>query len=92
MAHLAERLIPVPDVRSSIPVIGEFLLENVPLLTVEKTQIRQKETGNGPPTYLSTNQLTHIGTNQQTYPSTNHPPINLPICLHLPNSQYIFTH
>ena len=35
MAHLAERLIPVPDVRSSIPVIGEFLLENVPLLTVD---------------------------------------------------------
>ena len=47
MAQLAERSLPIPEVRGSNPVIGEILcIPNMLLLTVEKT--KRKEAGNGP--------------------------------------------
>ena len=44
---MAERSLPIPEVRGSNPVIGEILcIPNMLLLTVEKT--KRKEAGNGP--------------------------------------------
>ena len=50
MAQLAERPLPIPDVRGSTPAIGKNLYIEY-LFTVngiEKTKIKGKEVGNGP--------------------------------------------
>ena len=49
-AQLAERSIPTPEVRSSNPVIGEFLKNIFVLSTVLKRR-NWKEVGNGPPIF-----------------------------------------
>ena len=50
VAQLVERPLPIPEVRSSNPVIGKNLhiehLFNVNC--IEKTKIKEKEAGNGP--------------------------------------------
>jgi len=49
VAQLAERLLPIPEVRVRIQSSVKFKNENVfSLLTVEKTKIKKKEAGNGP--------------------------------------------
>ena len=49
VAQLAERLLPIPEVRVRIQSSVKFKNENVfSLLTVEKTKIQKKEAGNGP--------------------------------------------
>ena len=48
VAQLVERLLPIPEVQGSNPVIGKIYIEH--LLTVnciEKTEIKKKEAGNG---------------------------------------------
>ena len=49
MAQLVERLLPIPEVRGSNPVIGKIYIHH--LLTVnciEKKKTKKKEAGNGP--------------------------------------------
>ena len=46
VAQLAERSLAIPEVRSSNPVICNFLY--LILLTVEKTKIKEKEAEDGP--------------------------------------------
>ena len=49
VAQLVERLLPIPEVRGSNPVIGKIYIHH--LLTVnciEKKKTKKKEAGNGP--------------------------------------------
>ena len=49
MAQLVERSLPIPEVRSSNPVIGKNLfILNICLLCIEKTKIKKKEAVDGP--------------------------------------------
>ena len=48
MGELAEWFLPIPEVRGSNPVIGEFLSEHLFTVNcIEKTKIKKKEAGNG---------------------------------------------
>ena len=49
MAQLVERLLPIPEVFGSNPVIGKILyIENLFTLNcIEKTKIKKKEAGKG---------------------------------------------
>ena len=49
VAQLVGHLLPIPEVRSSNPVIGKIYIEHCLLSTVlKKMKIKKKEAGNGP--------------------------------------------
>ena len=49
VAKLAERLLPIPEVCGSIPVITKFLFRTFIFDNcIDKTKIKKKEAGNGP--------------------------------------------
>ena len=49
VAQLAERLLLIPEVHGSIPVIGKIYIEHLFTVNcIEKTKIKKKEAGNGP--------------------------------------------
>ena len=48
VAQLVERLLPIPEVRGSNPVIGKFNEHSLTVNCIEKTKIKIKEAGNGP--------------------------------------------
>ena len=47
VAQLVERLLHIPEVRSSNPVIGKNLYWTFPVNYIEETKIKEKEVGNG---------------------------------------------
>ena len=50
MAQLVERLLPIPEIRGSNPVIGKnLLISNICILSIVycKNENKEKETGNG---------------------------------------------
>ena len=47
VTQLTEWSLPIPEVRGSNPVIVKALLRTYLLLTIEKTQLKKKEAGNG---------------------------------------------
>ena len=49
VAQLVERLLPIPEVRGSNPVIGKHLYWTLFTVNcIEKTKIKEKEAENGP--------------------------------------------
>ena len=48
LAQLSKRSLPIPEVRSSNPVIGKVFIEYFVLSTVMKRRNKEKESGDGP--------------------------------------------
>ena len=48
VAQLVERLLPIPEVHGSNPVIGKNLYLTITVNCIEKSKIKKKEAGNGP--------------------------------------------